>query len=603
MNSKPAVFLLAALLGSTARLAGADSSGAATEPAVELPKFIVTDTRELPPPESWHYGTIPGFEIISNASESATKRLIRDFEIFRLGLRQAWPVPEKPGFPVTLIICGRGNKFQAFVPQNTSGGPLMSRASVFLKRGDHTAIVVDYQSKTIDLADADGVGDPNVSAGPGSIAIEHEKELYRGYIHYLLSRDPATPPWFEEGLTQIIMRMKVDRDHIEFGAIDDGNTVSDDAANTAALASLDQLSNPQGTLVAGTTTPASVQAAPGAPTGDNDFNIALRGKPLLKMSEVFAVTRDDPAALNPLGDNIWSKQCYAFVHMCLYGRGGRYRKPFAQFLSRSAREPVTEQLFKECFRFPSGKGSKEMSYSEMLDELRGYIKFTDYKVQEGNAKLQFPEPIALRDATLAEVGRIKGETMVLAGNDEPAKTELIAPYIRGEKDPNLLAVLGLYEMNHGEKARATKFLEAAATGKTNRPDALVELARARYDAAVATLPNEQAKFSNAQVGAIVDVLVAARKLSPQLPATYELLADTWLHREEKIKTEEVTALVDGLRQFPGRMRLAYQIGALALDANLTDLARAMIDHGLKYSPNDAGRARFEQLRAALPGGK
>src|SRR6476620_7157409 len=88
------------------------------------------------------------------------------------------------------------------------------------------------------------------------------------------------------------------------------------------------------------------------------------------------------------------------------------------------------------------------------------------------------------------------------------------------------------------------------------------------------------KFAAAQVSGITDVLVAARRLTPQLPAVYELLADTWLHRAEKMTTPEATALVDALRQFPGRMRLAYQIGALALDANMADLARSMAEHGL-----------------------
>src|SRR5581483_6449180 len=54
-----------------------------TGPIIELPKFVVTDSRELPPPESWRYATIPGFEILTNASDRTTQRLIKDFELFR----------------------------------------------------------------------------------------------------------------------------------------------------------------------------------------------------------------------------------------------------------------------------------------------------------------------------------------------------------------------------------------------------------------------------------------------------------------------------------------------------------------------------------------
>ena len=56
-----------------------DAAVAAAGPVVELPKFVVTDSRELPPPESWRYATMPGFEILSNASDKATQRLLRDF--------------------------------------------------------------------------------------------------------------------------------------------------------------------------------------------------------------------------------------------------------------------------------------------------------------------------------------------------------------------------------------------------------------------------------------------------------------------------------------------------------------------------------------------
>lgn len=62
------------------------------------------------------------------------------------------------------------------------------------------------------------------------------------------------------------------------------------------------------------------------------------------------MTSDSPEAINPLGNNVWAKQSYAFVHMCLYGRGKRYQKPFATFLTRLGKEPVSEELFKECFK-------------------------------------------------------------------------------------------------------------------------------------------------------------------------------------------------------------------------------------------------------------
>src|SRR5262245_33228282 len=87
------------------------------EKAIELPKFVVTDNRELPPPESWRYATIPGFELLTNASDKATQRLLRDFDMFRQALSYVWPVQTRVTQRTSLIICGRGGKFDAFVPK------------------------------------------------------------------------------------------------------------------------------------------------------------------------------------------------------------------------------------------------------------------------------------------------------------------------------------------------------------------------------------------------------------------------------------------------------------------------------------------------------
>jgi hypothetical protein len=561
-------------------------------PVIELPKFVVTDNRELPPPESWRYGTIPGFEILSNAAEKPTQRLINDFEKFRLGLSYVWPMPNRPTQPVSLIICGRGAKFDAFVPKEKDAGPEMARVSLFLKQGDKTAIVLDFQSKVLNLL-ATETDDPASGTDTSQLSVDHEKQLNREYLRYLLSQaEPRLPAWFEEGLTQIIMRMTVEPDLIEFGRLEDPNLVSAQAAQIAELNALATASDPDSPLLGG------------APAEDRDFNAALRRRPLMSFPKFLAVGHDDPIAVNPLGNNIWAKQAYAFVHMCLFGRGGRYKKGFSQFLLRSTREPVTEAMFKECFRIPKGKGFEEMSFRDMLIELRGYCEMSDYKLQgfkpAKGEKIPMPAMITLRDATQSEVGRIKGEALILAGNKERARNELIAPYIRGERDPNLLASLGLFDRANGEDARARKLLEGAAAGKTTRPEAYIELARYRYADALAKPDGAGGKFSDAQVAGIIDLLLAARRQSPPIVTEYEMMADTWLRRNAKVKPEEIGTLVDGIRMFPGRMKLAFQIGTLAFDAGLNDLAHAMADHGLKYSPDAQTKSRFEQLKAALP---
>ena len=66
-----------------ASLARAADELPVTGPVIELPKFEVTDSRLLPPPEKWRYAEVPGFEVLSNVSSSASKRFMQDFMLLQ----------------------------------------------------------------------------------------------------------------------------------------------------------------------------------------------------------------------------------------------------------------------------------------------------------------------------------------------------------------------------------------------------------------------------------------------------------------------------------------------------------------------------------------
>lgn len=552
---------------------------AAADPVVELPRFLVTDSRELPPPESWRYATIAGFEILTNGSDRATQRLLRDFDMFRQALGYVWPVPNQAGVVTPLIIAGRGNKFDGFVPAGKSRAE-STTASLLLKKGDRTAIVIDLQATTLNVLNMDGPPDPTTGVDGGMISVEHDKQLYREYVRFLLSgAEPRLPAWFEEGLSQIIMKMKFDKRWIEFAKLDDPNAVSAAAAATAGINAAMLAEDPE------------AAAMPGAPAEDLDFNAALQRRALVPLAQFFAVTADSPEALNPLGNNRWAKQAYAFVHLGLYGYKGKYQKAFTQFLQRATREPVTEAMFKECWG---------MTYKEMLLQIRSYCDYTYYQHKEYRFKedaIVAPPPLALREATQSEVGRIKGEAMLLAGHNAAARTELIAPYVRGERDPELLASLGLYENSHGEAGRARKFLEAAVAGKARRADAYIELARFRFADALAAGPGN---FKSPQVDAIIGPLMAARRLPPPRLALYDLAADTLMRGEARATRDQAALAIEGARLFPQRMKLVYQAGALSADAQLIEAAHALADHGLRFSRDAATRQSFTELKSALP---
>jgi len=562
----------------------------AAEPVVELPKFVVTDNRELPPPESWRYGTIPGFEVLTNASEKGTQRLLRDFDMFRQALGHVWQIPQRAGQSTTLIICGRGAKFDQFIPAGKLT-PDTAFASLFLKQGGQSAIVIDLEATTLNVLNLEAASDPGTDGN--TISVEHDKQLYREYVRYLLSQnDTRLPAWFEEGLSQIIMKMQFDRRWIEFAKLEDPNTVSAQAAMIAEMNASLTAEDPNSATFAG------------APAEDRDFPAALRRRSLIPLEKFFAVSHDSPEATNTLGNNRWGKQAYAFVHLCLYGYKGKYQKQFMAFLSRAAREPVTEAMFKECFRFPGKNGTfKEMSYKDMLMEIRSYCDFTVYEAKIFKAKedVIIPPPmLVMRDATQSEIGRIKGEAMALAGHTKAARAELIAPYIRGERDPYLLAALGLYEQKNGEADRARKFLEAAVAAKAKRPEAALEVAKLRYNDALAKPAGKGGQLSAAQTAAVLEPLLLVRRQAPPMPALYDLAGDVWLRSEAKPVKDDAMLLVEGAQLFPTRLKLVYRAALFASEVNELQAAHALADHGVRYTTDATGKKRFEELKASLP---
>lgn len=555
---------------------------AAAGPVVELPKFVVTDDRLLPQPEAWRYAETPGFEILTNASDKATQRLLKDFAMFKDALDLIWPIPTRGGtVPVSLILCGKGGKFDAFIPKGKTG-PDRAMASLFLKNREQSAIVIDMQSSTLNILSADTANDAATGTDSSLISIDHDKQLYREYVKYLLSKSEAKlPAWLVEGMAQLVMAMKVQKDYIEFGKLEDPNTISAQAGAVRDMNALTAADDPDGVQIAG------------APAEDRDFNAALQRRALVPFAKFFAITSDSPEALNPLGNNVWAKQCYAFVHLCLYGENRKYQKAFITLLSRLGTEPMSEELFKDCFK---------MDYKKMSLTMRGYIDFTNYKAVEGKVKggtLGSGAALVLRDATQAEVGRIKGEALAVAGNIEKAKTELGAPYSRGERDPRLLAAIGLFDQANGEEARARKFIEAATTAKVTRPRAYLELARYRYAEALAK-PGAGNQLSAEQVAAVMAPLLIARTQPPALPEVYELMADTWARSAVAAKREDVVFLVEGVRTFPNRMRVLYLVAEISARANVLDVAHSFTDYGVKIAPDAKSRAMFEKLKASLP---
>ena len=205
-----------------------------SQEVLQLPTYTVTAERELPPPEAWLYTRIDGFEVLSNASESKSRDLLNEFQRFAHALNLVWPgMTPGTGAPAALVICGRGDKFEPFRPPAAASID-KAMVSLTLRSRDQAAIVLDLQTKVLNLATAESstpAGAPTdeiaeETGGDPGLAVDAYRQLYREYVRFLLGgREAPSPVWFSEGLAQIFMAMKVTESSITLGKLADPNLV------------------------------------------------------------------------------------------------------------------------------------------------------------------------------------------------------------------------------------------------------------------------------------------------------------------------------------------------------------------------------------------
>jgi hypothetical protein len=526
--------------------AAALASAAEKPPAggvVELPAFEVKDSRVLPQPEPWKYAEIPGFEVLSRISERETKRFMRDFLLLQEVIEVIMPglTRGQVAVPTALILCGsRGKGFEEFLPVDEAD-ERYGKNSLFFRDPERAAIVIDFALSELRV-DADTVEE----ADP-------YRAFYIEYFRFLIRRqlNAPPPPWFEEGLVQLFGAVDFSTKSITFAQIGDGFGAEK----------------------------------------IGDFNQILAKRAIMPMGEMLAAA--GPRART----REWKAQCYAFVHLCLYGNNRKYQRPFLQFVTRVGEEGPSERLFKECF----GK-----TYRQMALEIRGHIQFTVYnamrfEAKKGQVGLPEPPPVELRDAADADVGRIKGEVLRLGRHGEAARNSLIAPYVRGERDPRLLAALGLDELQAGRPERAERFLEAAVQAKVVRARAHLELARLRLQAARAKPAGAGGGLDSAQVAAVLTPLFTAMKQPPPLAEVYALVADTWAASAAPPLAEHLGVVIEGINRFPRDLALLTQGTLLALKRGFPVEARAMAERGVKLARQPADRDRFQTLLAGMEG--
>ncbi|MCX6954334.1 MAG: hypothetical protein NTV51_19455, partial [Verrucomicrobia bacterium] len=198
-------------------------------------------------------------------------------------------------------------------------------------------------------------------------------------------------------------------------------------------------------------------------------------------------------------------------------------------------------------------------------------------------------------------GRIKGETYRLAFQDEAARREFVTAYLRGERDPQLLASLGLMARQRDDSTRARTYLEAVMATKdpVPRPRAYLELARLRavtYAAKTGLRPYDMEQT----VGLLTPLFVAQRQ-PQQLLDIYLEIARVWENSAVVPDRGNLGALEFGLRLFPRSGELALRTAALLIKHGYKADAAALIDRTLNATRDPELKAKLELLRPKVAG--
>jgi hypothetical protein len=343
--------------------------------------------------------------------------------------------------------------------------------------------------------------------------------------------------------------------------------------------------------------------------------------PLLPLAEFFAET-PPPAKDRAL----WESEAGLFLRWGLMGPGHEdpaMSQAFLALVSEARQEPVTEKLFTDCFGF---------GYGVMEDKLEAFLKTalaSPTRVRGLKMPRSFSVP-KLRVATADETGRMLGDWIRMQGetlrlrrspsapgffdaagemlwrayrddnslpDQSPPPEALSADQVR---DPNLLAVYGLYERDAGRDAMAGEFLEAAVKANVVRPRAYQVLAELRLAAANAKPLGANGRISVQQAAAVLEPLQAALRFPASLEL-YDLMVDTWGRCDAKADSVSIKTLVTGAALFPRSTSLTFKAALLCARNGYRAQADELVRQGLVFAIDAGDQTRFQRLRSILEG--
>jgi hypothetical protein len=380
----------------------------------------------------------------------------------------------------------------------------------------------------------------------------------RDRVAFLLKRRaPALPDWFVEGFVQLYEQTRFHEDEFEFEAM--------------------------------TWTSSALTRALGR---DRE-----QPRVLLPMDELFS----PPAALKHPDaelEKIRRAQAALFVRWALAEGDGARRDQFWRWLDRLDDAPAGEAPFRECFGF---------GYADARDRLSDYLQEAVAQEERQPAqKIGRPPRIAVRAATELEIARLRGDWERLQAHyvqvtypelaDEyfaQAHRTLQRAYARGERDPQLLAIMGLLACDEDKAAEGRVFLEESERRAFVRPRVAFELAKLRFREF--EKGDRGHRFTAAETDAILAPLMQAVQAAPPLAEVYALIAEVGLRSEAAPTERRLAVTAEGVRHYPEAAGLVLAAVQLHVNAGAVAEARKLAERGRLFAPDAKTRQSFQEV--------
>lgn len=554
-------------------VARAAAAGDLDQP-VALPPFIVEEPAKGRP---WRFAEADGNEVLSRCSDPVTQRVVTAHrrlhrlldEILPRALRLKLTVPKALILYDEELQPAASQEVVARMLRSTPAAPPIDNPAPFGgSRSFRAPTATPHYSflPNLRLWDRDAMA--LFMIVPRESYDSETLGLTPNYLAYLLNnRVPALPAWFIRGFLDLYSEARFEGPQLSLGPIE---WIS--KSDTAALRH-----DPK-------TAPALLPLA--------DF---FSGN--LPRSE-----EDNRIAAGAV--RLWRAQAALFVRWGLDGSGTPRRAGLWKFVERSANQGESETLFAECFG---------LDYAAAREQLAAYRPTAVRNTLRFRLPQGWSAPaLALGDASGAQVARIKGDwermevpfvkaiSPELTGKYlEQARRTLMRAYDRDERDPRLLAVIGLLECDAGNDSRALELLETAAQIGPLRPRAAYELARLRLAGFRTAAPGDGGRITSIQAAEVLTPLFAARRLDPPLPEVYELIGDVWAACAAEPTRGHLLVLDEGIRLFPRRTALIYRAASLNAQHGFRAEAITLVALGLRSAADDPARAPLLRLQREL----